>query len=224
MSPGAKTCSRACKRIMAETWHFAAAFAVAEGLIRNPSDNVAEYNRAAIEALGSTMGIDVGKMVRSSELNVSSQATDMLIDLVRAHWAAPATCAAAARVATWNPKKFAEAGLDLVYRLHAHPVYAQLGGSEFVPGLSCLDALFHCGAATVAGWFDRSTPAARRAWSGRPHGRCHPRFDLGKRAYERSPVRAMNGLLYTSLKYRRFSRQLLALLGRIPAGRRAWPD
>jgi hypothetical protein len=37
------------------------------------------------------------------------------------------------------------AGIDVVYQRFTHPVYPQRLGAEFMPGLSVLDAIFHCG-------------------------------------------------------------------------------
>lgn len=45
---------------------------------------------------------------------------------------------------------FIEAGIDLVYQRFEHPVYAQRGLTQFVPGLSVLDAIFNCGFAGAA--------------------------------------------------------------------------
>jgi hypothetical protein len=42
-------------------------------------------------------------------------------------------------------EKFGDAGLDLVYQSFMHPEYPQRAGATFVPGLSCIDAMMHCG-------------------------------------------------------------------------------
>jgi len=40
---------------------------------------------------------------------------------------------------------FAKEGVALIYQKFAHPTYSQFGAESFVPGLSIIDALMHCG-------------------------------------------------------------------------------
>jgi len=111
-------------------------------LIENPTDELAEYNRAAITKLTEALGIET-EMVLSSSLGVSSQATQRLIELVQAV-GGTAYLSGGGAEGYQEDERFAEAGIDLVEQGFEPPSYPQLA-SEPVPGLSVIDALFSCG-------------------------------------------------------------------------------
>lgn len=134
--------------------HFGEVFSFVEPLVLNPIDNLAVYNVAAVTALARELRIDTAKMVPSSRLGVEAQATDMLVDLIRAV-GGDAYLNGGGAAGYLEPEKFAAAGITLVQQDFQHPVYPQVGGMDFVPGLSFLDALFNVGfAATTSllGW------------------------------------------------------------------------
>jgi hypothetical protein len=137
---------------------FSEIFATLEPLILNPSDRLSTYNLDAIHNLARSLQIDTDKVILSSTLGLQSQATDLLIDVVRAVGGDQYLNGGGAS-GYLEPEKFAAAGLGLVQQSFQHPVYPQIGAAEFVPGLSCLDALFNCGFKSVAGWLNGSAPA-----------------------------------------------------------------
>ncbi|MGH9958885.1 MAG: WbqC family protein, partial [Pyrinomonadaceae bacterium] len=49
-----------------------------------------------------------------------------------------------------DEKMFYDWGLSLKYQKFEHPTYHQIGNSDFVPGLSVLDALMNCGRARTS--------------------------------------------------------------------------
>lgn len=100
-------------------------------------------NEQLIVHVASLLGIST-PFVRSSRYQVDTTGDDRLVDLIRAvggidylsgsggdKYQAPAT--------------YASAGVGLRYTSFTAVPYAQLGSSEFVPGLSVLDALFNVG-------------------------------------------------------------------------------
>jgi hypothetical protein len=123
---------------------FREAYALLEPLILNPTESLADYNTAAIRALGAALGLEHCRLVRGSELEVSGQATDLLINLVRAAGGDAYLCGGGAN-GYQEDAKFAAAGVKLVYQQFRHPVYKQGRADAFVPGLSIIDALMHCG-------------------------------------------------------------------------------
>jgi hypothetical protein len=137
-------------------------FSAAEPLIQNPISNLADFNAAAIGELARRMRIDPAKMVRSSTLNVEGQATDLLIDLIKAVGGTIYLCGGGSG-GYLEPEKFAEAEIELLEQAFRHPVFQQGKAAEFTPGLSCLDALMHCGFDRVAEWFERKTEAKKAA-------------------------------------------------------------
>jgi hypothetical protein len=121
-------------------------FALIEPWVRNPTDSLAEYNVAAITSMRAALGLPARVFTRSSSLGVTLSATDRLIDLVKAV-GGTAYLAGGGAAGYQEDERFAAAALQLRYQRYEHPVYAQRPNAEFVPGLSCLDAMFHCGAA-----------------------------------------------------------------------------
>lgn len=113
-------------------------------LINNPTDNLAEYNIAAIRAISTGVGLDASKFVFGSMLRAEGTATDLLINIVNAV-GGTAYLAGGGAAAYQEDQKFATSDLELVYQGFVHPVYPQFNSTEFIPGLSIIDALMNCG-------------------------------------------------------------------------------
>jgi len=129
--------------------HFAELMPFVEQLVNTNSSSVADYNITVVTAIRDALGLSGRPFVRSSELGVASRATDRLIDIVKA--VGGTTYLAGGGAGGYQlDEQFAARGVALRYQGFQHPVYAQAGGGEFVPGLSCLDALFHCGLSGTA--------------------------------------------------------------------------
>lgn len=138
--------------------HFREVFSVIEPLVMNPIDSLTDYNIAAIQGIAAGLKIDLQKIVLSSKLGVTSAATEMLIDLVRAVGGDSYLNGGGAS-GYLKPDEFPAAGFELVQQAFGHPVYPQAGAAAFVPGLSCLDALFNCGFETTASLLGRAPQA-----------------------------------------------------------------
>ena len=111
-------------------------------LIENPTDELAEYNRASIEALAEGLGLET-EMVLSSSLEAGGSATERLVRLVQAVGGTGYLSGGGAE-GYQEDERFAEAGIDLVYQDFEPPTYPQ-PSPEPVPGLSVIDALLNCG-------------------------------------------------------------------------------
>lgn len=119
-------------------------FPAVESWIENPTDLLAEYNLAAITAICERLGLRSSHLVRSSALEVTGTKTDLLVNIVKA--AGGTTYLSGDGSAGYQEDEaFAAAGIELVYQRFVHPVYPQRGVPEFLPGLSILDAICHCG-------------------------------------------------------------------------------
>jgi hypothetical protein len=115
-----------------------------ERLCRNPTEWLVDYNIASIRSICDALGLDTRRFVRSSSLHIDARATDRLIALVKA--VGGTTYLAGGGAAGYQEdEKFASAGVELQYQNFRHPMYPQRPGHDFVPGLSCLDAVLHCG-------------------------------------------------------------------------------
>jgi WbqC-like protein family len=111
-------------------------------LIANPTDKLAEYNRASIVALARVLGLET-QMVLSSSLGTTGRATRRLIQLVKAVGGTGYLSGGGA-AGYQEDEWFAGAGLTLVTQEFEPPSYPQLADDP-VAGLSVIDALFNCG-------------------------------------------------------------------------------
>lgn len=123
--------------------HFGAVLPFIQPLIAEATDELLRYNLIAIRALAAALGLDRTRFVLASELDVSGRGTDLLVALVKAVDGGVYLCGGGA-AGYQEDQKFAQAGIQLVYQTFRHPAYAQ-GDLPFVPGLSIVDALMHCG-------------------------------------------------------------------------------
>ncbi|HEY8159954.1 MAG TPA: WbqC family protein [Methylobacter sp.] len=123
---------------------FGEVFPFIENLVLNPEANLARYNIEAIRSIAMLLGIDTEKLVLGSSLEVDGHATDLLICMTKAVGGSAYMCGGGAE-GYQQDASFAEAGLDLVYQDFQQPVYQQAGPTEFVSGLSILDALMNLG-------------------------------------------------------------------------------
>jgi WbqC-like protein len=146
--------------------HFGEVFPLVEVLVGNPTESLVEYNVSAVKSIRDALSLPERPFVRSSSLGVTTHATDRLIDLVRA--VGGTTYLAGGGAAGYQEDdKFAAAGIELRFQNFEHPTYPQRQGAEFVPGLSCLDALLHCGLAGTAALLRLETTAANSPRGGR---------------------------------------------------------
>ena len=124
--------------------HFHDVFPFVKQLIGNQTESLVEYNVSAVMSIRGALGLPDRPFVRSSSLGVTTQATDRLIDLVKAVGGTSYLAGGGAAGYQLNDR-FATAGVHLRFQNFEHPSYPQRRGVPFVPGLSCLDAMFHCG-------------------------------------------------------------------------------
>lgn len=113
-------------------------------LVNNPTDSLADYNIAAIQALVSALGLDLSKLIPGSTLDVEGEATDLLIVMTEVVGGTAYLCGGGA-AGYQEDEKFAKAGIELIYQNFKHPVYPQMNASEFIPGLSIIDVLMNLG-------------------------------------------------------------------------------
>ncbi len=128
----------------AQTPYFRELIPLFEPLILNPTRSLLEYNHFAIVTMAGLVGLDPQKIVLGSSLNVSSQATDMLVEMTRMV-GGTAYLSGDGAGGYQEIEKFTQAGLALMFQNYIHPLYTQIRSEKFIAGLSVLDALFHVG-------------------------------------------------------------------------------
>lgn len=122
---------------------FPEAYPVLAEAVQNPTDQLARYNEDAARAIAERLGLDTRRFVRSSELDVDGKGTERLVALVRA--AGGDTYLSGGGAAEYQDDgAFHAAGLGLLGSNFAPRPYPQRS-TEFVPGLSVIDALMSCG-------------------------------------------------------------------------------
>lgn len=131
--------------------YFEAVFPLVQVTLQNPTDELAEYNLAAIRKLGAAIEIRT-PTVLGSTLETEGRSTDLLISMVRAV-GGTAYLAGGGASGYQEDDKFRQAGLDIIYQEFQHPTYPQFNTSTFKPGLSIVDALMNCGFEGVRGLF-----------------------------------------------------------------------
>jgi hypothetical protein len=124
--------------------HFSEVFPFVTSLINAPIDGLSAFNLNAIRGILEKLGLPVSKLVIGSSLSVEGAATDLLISIVRQTNGTAYMCGGGAG-GYQEDEKFASAGVGLMYQAFEHPVYPQGKAAEFLPGLSIIDALMHCG-------------------------------------------------------------------------------
>ena len=115
-----------------------------EALYGRGDERMLALNLASIDLLQELLGISVPRVLSSSLAPVGVR-NEMLVDLLRKCGATHYLSGQGAR-AYFDPRPFAEAGIEVVWQQFRHPVYPQLHG-EFVSELSAIDLLLNCGAA-----------------------------------------------------------------------------
>jgi hypothetical protein len=113
-----------------------------ETLLGEPTSGLADLNIRLLDQLLDTLGFETS-ITRSSELNHTGNATDLLVSLVES--AGGNTYLSGDGAEYQENQKFEVRGISLETSNFTHPEYQQLWG-EFAPGLSVLDALFNVGA------------------------------------------------------------------------------
>jgi hypothetical protein len=134
--------------------HFADVFPVVRELLEHDTDRLAELNETSIRRLAELIGIDAGKLARQSRIGAEGRATELLIALVRAV-GGTAYLSGDGADGYQEEGAYGEAGLQLRLQGFRHPVYPQ-PASEFVPGLSIVDALMNVGAERTRELLSRS--------------------------------------------------------------------
>ncbi|MBI3741894.1 MAG: WbqC family protein [Chloroflexi bacterium] len=113
-------------------------------LVNQPTDMIADYNMTIVRALAGKLELDNSKLVASSAIAVCGQATEMLCALVHAV-GGTAYLAGGGASDYQEDALFVQNNIELIYQNFQQPVYPQFNTTEFVPGLSIVDALMNCG-------------------------------------------------------------------------------
>jgi hypothetical protein len=135
------------KQSYGKTKHFEEYFSDLERILTRKHDFLADLNVELIKWLVKILGINT-KIQRSSDFAVASTSNQRLIDLTKAAGGSVYLSGDGAE-AYQLEGEFQKNGITLEKIGFKHPIYKQTQGTEFVPGLSIIDALFNIGAESV---------------------------------------------------------------------------
>lgn len=117
-----------------------------ESIYRRPYNRLVDFNLALIRFLLKAVGVQV-RLVLQSELGVSGQGTELLVDITRAV-GADTFVALSAAGKYLDGSLFSANNIELQLSNYKSPVYPQLWGS-FIYNLSIVDLLCNCGPNTL---------------------------------------------------------------------------
>lgn len=129
---------------------FKEADAVARDIYGHEWKLLSPLNVATVESLKEALGIKT-KLVLSSTLELEGTSTARLVDLCR-KMGADTYLAGAGGHDYMDLSLFEKAGIKVIFQEYKHPEYVQ-GSAAFVPYLSALDLLFHCGTQKARSYF-----------------------------------------------------------------------
>lgn len=127
-------------------------FPMVQSFFESSSLNLVERNMGFIEAVCSILDI-APEISFSSDYGIGSRSTQLLVDLLKSRGASTYVCGDGAS-GYQDDDLIIENGIRLEHNNFEHPEYPQLRSSEFVPGLSVIDALFMVGEERVSEWMD----------------------------------------------------------------------
>lgn len=113
-------------------------------LVDQASDSLSDFNINVIRKVMEKLGLEITKLVVSSDMAVEGSATQLLINLTRKAGGS-AYLAGGGAGGYQEDELFSSQEVDLVYQNFQHPSYPQLNTPNFIPGLSIVDALMNCG-------------------------------------------------------------------------------
>jgi WbqC-like protein len=106
-------------------------------------DRLADLNISLTGLLCEWLSLSRTKFVKSSEIGVTGQGTDLLLKLCKAVGATTYLSGPQGRNYL-DEKSFRREGVEVLYQDYDHPTYRQLYGA-FAPNMAAIDLIFNCG-------------------------------------------------------------------------------
>jgi hypothetical protein len=123
--------------------YYAEAAEVVESFFADPEPLIARRNTKSIEDICRRLDIAT-PFVLSSSLDYKATAAELMLELTGLAGGDCYYCGGGAD-GYMDDALFEAKGVGLIYQSFKHPIYSQFSSSEFVPGLSILDAVANCG-------------------------------------------------------------------------------
>ncbi len=124
--------------------YFDEIFPTIKDLVEQNTDSLVQYNEKAIRSLCKMLDLST-KIIRSSELGVTTTSTQRLIDLVKSVGGSAYYAGRNATATYQDNDAFNIQNIKLLVENYTVPPYTQVNSPAFVPGLSVIDALMNIG-------------------------------------------------------------------------------
>lgn len=111
--------------------------------------HLVDLNQAMLDFLREVLDIRT-PLVRSSDLNLQGQKSDMILNLCQVLGADVYLAGMGASRNYLDREAFERAGVRIAFQEFRHPLYSQCGKEPFIKGLSALDLLFNHGPQSAA--------------------------------------------------------------------------
>jgi len=122
---------------------FSENFQFVSDMIERQESMISGYNTKNIKAICDLLDIKT-KFILQSDFSTSKKATELNIEITQYVGGTDYICGSGSRNYQ-DDKKFSENKIMLIHQDFVHPQYRQKSQSEFIGGLSVIDALMNCG-------------------------------------------------------------------------------
>jgi hypothetical protein len=141
-----RLCARTLQHVYGKSQFFRDYAPQLKAILETPRQRLVEVNQAALDFLRDAFGIRT-PLIRSSELGVSGQRAELILEVCRAVKADALLAGMGGSRGYLNVDEFARQGVRVEWHEFRHPLYPQPGPQPFLPGLSAIDMLFNAGPA-----------------------------------------------------------------------------
>ena len=124
---------------------FDLSFPFLEDLILDPEENLSLFNSKAIQSICKKLGLDTGKISKSSNLDHQGDSNQLLISLTRAVGGSTYMSGSGGASSYLDEVAYSKAGIMLRHQAFVHPQYSQHNSTVFQPGLSIIDSIMNLG-------------------------------------------------------------------------------
>ena len=141
-------CQRSIEAAYRKAPHYEEVIELVDDIFQISPLYLGEFNQITILKIMRFLQLPSPKIEKSSDFGISSTATDRLVELVLSVNGNEYLCGAGS-AGYLEPEKIYKAGIKLTMQVGSEMPYSQIGVTEFVPGLSIVDALMMTGRQNV---------------------------------------------------------------------------
>lgn len=124
--------------------NYAETMEAVEPLLLNQESNIAKYNIHSVTTISKLLGLNTEKLYSSSDLSCTGSSNALLCSITKSLGGSSYLCGGGA-TGYQSESIFKKQGVLLQHQNFVHPIYTQRNVTDFVPGLSIIDALMNLG-------------------------------------------------------------------------------